>query len=45
MNNGRMASIVLGLIIVAVIVWFAFGRAPDGDRPGAAPPHAIDQSQ
>ncbi|MBN9433004.1 MAG: hypothetical protein J0I45_11260 [Bosea sp.] len=45
MNNGRMASIALGVIIVAVIVWFAFGRSTDGDRPGAAPPHAIDQSQ
>lgn len=45
MTTGRIASIFVAAVIVAVVIYLVVARAPDREGLGQPAPHAIDQSQ
>jgi len=45
MKTGRIVSLLIAAVVVAIVAYFVFARSVDGPEPGQPAPHAIDQSQ
>ncbi len=44
MKAGRIASIVLAIVLVAIVAFALLGRSPAPTPAGQPAPHAIDQT-
>jgi len=45
MKTGRIVSLLIAAVVIAIIAYFALARSLDGPEPGQPAPHAIDQSE
>ena len=45
MQTGRIVSLLIAVVVVAIVAYFLFARSQGGPEPGQPAPHAIDLSQ
>ena len=44
MQTGRIVSLLIAAVAIAIVAYFLFARSQDGPEPGQPAPQAIDPS-